>query len=162
MRYLAFALLVFSAQAFAQSDSNEEQVAELCQKFNGRLISQWQCPQSRDVRRGTFCELELPAGHAQVFNGCTGSIAGLSSIFFKACVLHDFCYHNEPAVSGKNRADCDLKFLNDMETLCAANGDTRGCLRQAETLYGIVRTGGRSSWACAKNQSPYVQSLNDL
>jgi hypothetical protein len=143
--------------------SNTTQVIEYCQKHRGRLMQGWTCPHSQKVRDDeTFCELTDPAGNKQIVNGCTGTVARIGSRFFKACILHDMCYHNEPAVSGMGKADCDFKFLSDMKKLCERSDSKIDCDVQIETLYNAVVVGGDSSWNCSKAKVAYPTSLDQL
>src|SRR4051812_6621247 len=108
---LVFGMLInFVSSAHA---GNLAQLQEFCAKNNGELLQSWTCPNSGKIRTDSFCKLKTALGE-QFTNGCTGTFGGVGKQFFGACVVHDFCYHNEPAVSGRSKAACDKRFLENM------------------------------------------------
>jgi hypothetical protein len=156
-------------QAYEATLPNEKQLEIFCARYNGKLIPKWTCPSSGVVRGdGPFCVLTDKIGRVQVTNGCTGT-HGIGSQFFKACVLHDFCYHNHALLNGKTKASCDDKLLTDMYDMCDRTTDkttpyTRfACYLLAQRgFYTIVKYFGERSWVCSNGKVEYPQSVDDI
>ena len=85
-------------------------------------------------------------------------------IFWQAGVDHDHCYHANPSTYGLNKADCDDRFIADLEALCVSH-DGLGvewfhndvCHTYAAIMYGAVRSGGEESWAAYDTAAAYPQ-----
>jgi hypothetical protein len=103
-------------------------------------------------------------GQDMFFNGCTGADKiPYGKIFFKACVLHDFCYHHEPISNGFSKEYCDHKFLRDMKTICdSKENDSFSCYSFADLFYGAVRSAGIISWGCSNTKANYPKDLMEL
>ncbi len=148
--------------------SNEKQLENFCKNKNGTLTKIWTCPLSGKVRDGLFCELKDKSNNLQITNGCTGAY-GLGQEFFKACVLHDFCYHNHGVLDGKTKAGCDDKFLNNMYSLCDQEADQsknfsrNNCYVLAQQVfYKGVKYFGEDSWKCSNTNTEYPQSIEEI
>lgn len=148
---------IFGAQINAQADI----LRDYCDKVGGIMLSQWTCPNSKQLRHETFCKQINSENKELVFNGCTVAAGRYSEIFFKACLLHDLCYHNEPNVSGKSKTDCDTVFLNNMNKICDTQSSF-GCYSTAKAFHSAVSVGGSNSWNCSKSDAEYPKRLEDL
>jgi hypothetical protein len=158
--YAAIILCIFLS--LPQAEAGSEQLQAYCEANHGEMLDQWTCPSSGDVRKGDFCAVKTSTDKVLMTNGCTGTVGGIGSQFLRACVLHDFCYHDEPAVSGKEKADCDQKLLSDMEDICVERGGDYLCFFEARAFYDIVKMFGEKSWECSKNNVPYPSSVQEI
>jgi hypothetical protein len=133
-----------------------------CLQKGGQVLDTWTCPESKLQRTGPFCKLQDSAGKELIFNGCTNVYGEYGSIFLKACVLHDLCYHNEPASTGKQKADCDQKLYADMMTICTQTPGEEHCKLVAESFFFTVQQFGDDSWKCSKGSASYPGSMSGL
>jgi hypothetical protein len=157
-----FLLLAVQLSVITFAETNDQLLEKFCAKNSGKMLNQWTCPNSGDVRGGPFCEFNDRYGRRHVVNGCTGTFGSVGSEFFNACVIHDFCYHNEPGVSGKSKDQCDKNLLADMESICDQTEAGYRCYFTAQSFYDAVRIGGGHSWSCSKNNVDYIRSYLDL
>lgn len=146
---------------------NEKQLEFFCTQQKGKVINEWTCPATKVIRKdGPFCVLSDQQGRIQVTNGCTGTY-GLAPEFFRACVMHDMCYHNHGVMNGGTKEACDEKFIRDMYETCDSYiGDSAvlavTCYAIAhKAFYGAVHFFGRNSWNCAAENVEYPQSLRE-
>ena len=159
MKNLCFVIsLIVSVNVFA-----DPVLENYCETHHGTLLSTWTCPSSGHVRTNESCLLHNSKGQPLVTDGCTG-VQGTTygDTFFKACVIHDFCYHNEPGLSGKQKADCDDELLMNIQKICG--GVTLfGCQTAAEAFYLAVTAGGDfGPWECEKDNFAYPWSMDQL
>ncbi|MFN3453979.1 MAG: phospholipase A2 [Pseudobdellovibrio sp.] len=159
MKYLIISFVVLLSFNLASAN---ELLQNYCQQTGGQYINEWTCPNSKKVRDGGFCVQTNFQGKSLVFNGCTGAPSGYGERFFRACMIHDFCYHNEPAVSGKSKEECDSDLLNNMRKVCEQTGGSLGCRSAARAFYMAVSSGGNSSWQCEKNNAVYPDKLEQI
>lgn len=170
IRELILALLAMGG-IFASSAQGREQnqfLRDYCEnKMGGQFITEYTCPNSGVVRKEDFCRFYNADHQLLHFNGCNGDDQdGYRVYFFKACLMHDFCYHSEPQVSGKSKADCDLKFKADMLEICKRD-DRNGnkyfmCKSMAKAYYEAVSLKGKESWRCTKDSVRYPKSMDEL
>lgn len=151
----------------AQARHHNQYLQDYCEKIGGEFISTFTCPETGKVREEEFCRFENKDRQDLFFNGCNSDNQdGYRIYFFKACLVHDFCYHNEPRVSGKTREQCDKDFKQNMLQICKedkANGDKHFmCKTMAKMYYRAVRLGGDESWRCMKNSARYPTTRKDL
>jgi len=126
--------------------ANASQTQKLCQDLGGKMVNKLQCPQSKDNRPLVY------------FNGCTKSVGEYGSVFFKACLKHDFCYHHEPATNGYSKKHCDKQFYVDMLNTCVQEEDFSNvisCSAMALGFYQAVKFGGDNSWECSNSNFDY-------
>ncbi len=140
------------------------QLTEFCQRQDGVITEPFYCPTSQRKRTGAFCKIQDNQGRDMFFNGCTGADKiPFGKTFFKACVLHDFCYHHEPTSNGLSKDYCDKKLLKDMRTICdKQENNSFACNTFADLFYAAVRTAGNKSWNCSKVPANYPKNLSDL
>lgn len=152
--------LILTLSPFAHSS---ESLKAYCNLNDGQLIDQWTCPSSNEVRKESFCVLKNEQNQELVFNGCTGIKGSYGDLFFKACTLHDFCYHHEPSTSGKSKQQCDNKFLKDTLATCEELSDgKKRCKAMAYSFYLAVRAAGSKSWNCSKLPAQYPTLIEEL
>lgn len=140
--------------------ANEQVLKEYCAAGGGQMVNQLTCPASKKVRKEPFCIVKNEQQQKLFFNGCTGTNGKWGTMFFSACVLHDFCYHSEPGFSGQNKKDCDKQFLSNLRKICESN-TSKTCRSMALSFYQAVKLGG-SSWECSKNNFSHPKSFEDL
>lgn len=156
-------LLLYLIITLASTAYSAESLKAYCALNGGRLLDQWTCPASGKVRTGSYCVLKNDQEQDLVFNGCTGIDGSYGDLFFKACTLHDFCYHHEPVTSGKSKEECDSKFLKDSLATCNTQGDGRKrCKAMAYSFYLAVKAGGSKSWNCSKIPAQHPTLLEEL
>lgn len=140
------------------------QLIQYCQANQGEIVEPHYCPTSKRKRTGPFCKIQDDQGRNMFFNGCTGADKiPFGKTFFKACILHDFCYHHEPTSNGFTKDYCDKKLLKDMRTICdQQENNSIACKTFADLFYAAVRTAGSRSWECSKVPANYPKNLEDL
>jgi hypothetical protein len=104
--------------------------------------------------RSMGCSVPLPVAVISVFHD------HYRVRFEQACIQHDFCYRHGLATYGYDRADCDERFLTDMEAECetgrfgtdvlvgGADLLSRGevCRSAARQFYDAVRAYGEQAF----------------
>lgn len=131
------------------------ELAYYCKSIGGQIQNAWTCSNSGLPRTGETCVQKNTRGQTLRFNGCSAPNNAFNSIFFKACIVHDLCYHSEPGYSGKSKAHCDQEFKNNMTAICAANNYDIMCDLAANTYYKSVVVGGHIAWWCEKGNAQY-------
>jgi len=143
-----------------------ETLSEICQRMNGELLNEWQCPTSGKLRKGLFCRVEDPLKRSLVTNGCTGANFGpikpYASVFLKSCIKHDLCYHHEPTTTGLSKSDCDKNFLIHVTQDCNGVENQKECLEWAQRFYLVVTKFGERSWSCSKEEADYFSLIERL
>lgn len=142
-------IFLLSLKSFSQDVVSE------CTKDRGEIKSSWVCPDDDKVRKGTFCFLKDKYQNELVYNGCSGGDPRYNKIFFKSCKSHDLCYHHEPITSGLSKANCDLIFLENMNSRCQLESDVDKCEKMAKIYYRAVQVFGINSWKCSKQFADY-------
>jgi hypothetical protein len=139
-----------------------DRLTNYCELNHGQLLDRWQCPASGAVRSGPFCRVLNNKDEELIFNGCTNVNGAYADLFFKVCVEHDLCYHNEPGATGSSKADCDNRLYKNAIEICNRErpGQT-SCALAAHAFYWAVHVMGESSWRCSKNNASYP-SLENL
>lgn len=177
--FLFVALVGFYSQTFANTESitnpiellnldvrirgNPKQVLEqFCHEVKGQLINQWQCPNSGESRVDLSCLIVNESNEKLIFNGCSKVDGVWADTFFPACVIHDFCYHNEPGANKLQKSQCDDQFLANMQNICKTNSDQQKCLDTATAFYLAVAGFGKKAWNCSKEKVQYPRSLDEL
>ncbi|MBT4760275.1 MAG: hypothetical protein HOO06_01140 [Bdellovibrionaceae bacterium] len=146
-----FVLSLFLVQPLLASD---DFLQFSCDKNAGELVSELVCPNSGEKRKGSFCIVEN-----SFYNGCTASVTGYGELFFDSCVLHDHCYHHEPASNGKSKNDCDIAFYENLKQVCKTTFWKKACDKVAKSSYKALKAFGESSWSCSNTQSQYSTEL---
>lgn len=155
------ALLVLAVVAMAPTVSQaKKQLKEYCSKIGGEIIREWKCPNTLDLRKGEFCRQKNDLGQELVFNGCSAPDGKYKEVFFKACIIHDLCYHHEPVTTGKSKQECDDDFLANMKKVCQQTGGGGSCQFTAQAYYLAVTKGGETAFWCSKE--PVVDYPSDL
>lgn len=155
------------AMPLAQAKHHNQYLQDYCEKIGGEFIAEFTCPETGKVRKEEFCRFTTVDQQSLYFNGCNSDNQdGYRIYFFKACLVHDSCYHNEPKVSGKSRAECDEDFKNDMLKICKQD-ERKGnkhfmCKSMARMYYSAVRLKGEESWRCMKNSVRYPTSMEQI
>jgi hypothetical protein len=144
-------LLMFASTAIA----NQSLLSMYCRQIGGKVESFWTCPNTGLTRFGETCVQKNSRGQTLRFNGCSAPNNAFNGIFFKACIIHDLCYHSEPGYSGKSKGNCDQDFKDNMNDICAANEYDYMCYFAAQTYFKAVVTGGHIGWWCEKGNAQY-------
>lgn len=140
-----------------------ETLKNYCAKSGGKMIDQLNCPTSGAVRKGPWCESKDSAGNEMFTNGCDYSFGSYGDLFFRACVLHDYCYHHEPVSNGLSRDACNKKLLTDMYEICQIEGRTdEHCHTAAKIFYEAVTFFGGKAWKCSKVEANYPRDFGSL
>lgn len=95
-------------------------------------------PLACSAKPSEFSELSEPS--LMIFN----------SVFYEACVAHDYCYRHGYATYGKSRSSCDDDFYHDMLDLCGNYA-----------ISGVLNTVGVSV-ACSYAAALYYQGVHHL
>jgi hypothetical protein len=161
---LAGLLVGLLVSGLVHADTSTDQLTDYCASRGGKIISKWKCPADGTVRVTPQCRLSSGRGKVFVFDGCSGGGDRYGEIFFKACVLHDLCYHNEPRAHGLRRADCDMKLYQNAMEICEtiAEEERGSCQGAAQSFYAAVRVFGRRPWQCSNDSAPYPTTLSEL
>lgn len=160
-------MFLFAAATHADNSSKENlYLANYCKNLDGKIITKYVCPETGVVRNEDFCIFPNEYGQNLIFNGCNSDNQnGYRIHFFKACILHDLCYHSEPKVSGKTKTDCDKMFKENMLQICRENDlqEHFMCKTMARIYYKAVASSkGEPSWLCIKDNAKYPTSLEQL
>lgn len=148
---------VISAQAFGGSHLNS-----YCEKLQGEIVSELQCPKSGLKLHWDFCVTKDPQNRPLFFDGCTGPSGGHAELFYPACIQHDYCYHHEPASNNLRQLDCDRKFLETALKSCSRAQDLNKCKRWAHVMYRGIRGFGKLAFNCANYEAQYEDELASL
>ena len=151
-------ILSFTSQAYA-----DKQLTDYCVGTGGTVVPEWTCPATGDLKVGEACKQTNSAGQVMYFNGCSAPEGKYKTLFFKACIIHDLCYHHEPQTTGKSKLNCDDQFLVDMKKICkTTNPMSFECGIVAQTFYAAVVNAGESAFMCSKENVPYPPSMDQL
>lgn len=151
-------ILSFSAAAFA-----DQQLADYCSQTGGEVVPGWTCPATGVVKNGNICKRNNYAGQTMYFNGCSAPDGKYKTLFFKACIIHDLCYHHEPQTNGKSKIDCDNQFLANMKKICrTTNPFSFECGAAAQTFYAAVESAGEAAFMCSKENVDYPSNMDQL
>ncbi|AZZ38180.1 hypothetical protein CIK05_15685 [Bdellovibrio sp. qaytius] len=141
----------------------DQQLTDYCLQTGGEIVSQWTCPANGALHSGETCKQTNTSGQVMYFNGCSAPEGKYKTLFFKACIIHDLCYHHEPQTNGKSKTDCDDQFLANMKQTCkVTNPFNLECGIVAQTFYAAVNTAGDSAFACSKENVKYPSSMDRL
>ncbi len=153
-------MLIFGVSTTAFAD---QQLVEYCTLTGGEIVSEWTCPATGSVKMGEACKQKNAAGQPMYFNGCSAPEGRYKTLFFKACVIHDLCYHHEPATNNKSKADCDNQFLTNMKKICkTTNPFSLECGIVAQTFYAAVDNAGDAAFTCSKENVQYPADMDQL
>ncbi|MES2802353.1 MAG: phospholipase A2 [Bdellovibrionota bacterium] len=151
-------ILGVSLAAFAN-----QQLVDYCTQTGGEVVPEWTCPATGSVKMGEACKQKNSSGQEMYFNGCSAPEGKYKNLFFKACIVHDLCYHHEPTTNNKSKADCDNTFLADMKKICKAiNPLSLECGIVAQTYYAAVANAGDAAFSCSKENVNYPPSMDQL
>lgn len=129
---------------------HDAQLQRACDFYQGQMVDQIICPTTKVKREGAFCKVNGSNEPLVFFNGCTAGFGNYEDVFFSACLQHDLCYHHEPVTSGKNKAQCDDEFYQQMKNLCLLEKDnSKRCRAAAKVFYKGVKGFGENSWQCS-------------
>lgn len=141
----------------------DPQLIQYCTQTGGEVVQQWTCPATGAVRNGETCKQKNAQGQVMYFNGCSAPEGKYKNLFFKACIIHDLCYHHEPQTNGKSKIDCDNQFLADMKRICkVTNPFSLECGVVAQTFYSAVANAGDSAFTCSKENVNYPSGMDQL
>lgn len=150
MLKLIIALLLINHVAY----SNPLELA--CEDVGGKIKRTYVCPKSKIFLPMKTCEFTPADNITRFFNGCSSITGGHRDIFTPACILHDLCYHHEPATNGMSRKECDREFYTNLRQACNDSArNIKKCKRWAKFLYRGVRTVGWAAYHCANDKAPY-------
>ena len=140
-----------------------QQLVEYCYQTGGEVVPEWTCPATGAIKMGQACKQKNAQGQEMYFNGCSAPEGKYKNLFFKACVIHDLCYHHEPTTNNKSKQDCDDQFLSDMKKICVnTNPLSFECGFVAQTFYAAVDTAGDSAFMCSKENVNYPSDMDQL
>lgn len=152
--------LIMSVSSVSFAD---QQLIEYCLQTGGEVVQEWTCPATGSIRAGEACKQKNGQGQVMYFNGCSAPEGRYKDLFFKACVVHDLCYHHEPATNNKSKVDCDNDFLKNMKKICkATNPFSLECGIVAQTFYAAVANAGDVAFACSKENVQYPSDMDQL
>lgn len=141
----------------------DQQLVNYCQQTGGEVVSEWTCPATGALRSGDTCKQTNSNGQVMYFNGCSAPPSAYTTLFFKACIVHDLCYHHEPQTNNKSKADCDKQFLSNMKKICRSTEVFNiECEFAAQTFYAAVGAGGEQAFSCSKENVPYPTEMDRL
>ena len=145
----------------------DQQLAQYCVQTGGEVVKEWTCPATGTLRIGATCKQKNALGQVMFFNGCSAPGGKYKTFFFKACIIHDLCYHHEPQTNGKSKADCDKQFLTDMKSICNTTNSfnlelSLECGIAAQTFYLAVAKAGDSAFTCSKENVNYPIEMDQL
>ncbi|TNE99850.1 MAG: hypothetical protein EP326_07370 [Deltaproteobacteria bacterium] len=132
-----------------------DQLVDFCIAVNGELHRSYRCPKSGLKLPVRTCEYFNSQGDLQFVNGCSGPTGGHREYFFKACVVHDLCYHHEPSTNGLERRDCDQLFLRTALEGCEQAPNQKVCQNWAKLMYNSLRLIGGPAYHCADEPANY-------
>lgn len=151
-------ILGVSVTAFA-----DQQLVEYCSQTGGEIVPEWTCPATGSVKAGVACKQKNSVGQVMYFNGCSAPEGRYKTLFFKACIIHDLCYHHEPQTNNKSKLDCDNEFLKNMKKICkSTNPLSLECGIVAQTFYAAVDTAGDAAFMCSKENVQYPADMDQL
>lgn len=141
----------------------DQQLTEYCTQTGGELVPEWTCPATGNIKMGEACKQKNAEGQVMYFNGCSAPEGKYKTLFFKACIIHDLCYHHEPTTSNKSKLDCDNQFLTNMKKICkATNPFSLECGIVAQTFYAAVDNAGNAAFTCSKENVQYPADMDQL
>lgn len=159
-KVLALFVAITAVTAAALAD---QQLVNYCVKTGGEVVQQWTCPATGSIKSGEACKQTNSQGQVMYFNGCSAPEGKYKTLFFKACIIHDLCYHHEPATNNKSKADCDNQFFTNMKKICKTTGVLNiECGLAAQTFYTAVVKGGDTAFSCSKENVQYPQDMDQL
>lgn len=152
--------LIMSVSSVSLAD---QQLVNYCLQTGGEVVQEWTCPVTGSLKVGESCRQNNGHGQVMYFNGCSAPEGRYKTLFFKACVIHDLCYHHEPTTNNKSKVDCDTQFLADMKKICkATNPFSLECGIVAQTFYAAVANAGDAAFNCSKENVPYPVDMDKL
>lgn len=158
-----FFLIVILFTSLVSTSFADKQLTDYCKLTGGQIISSWTCPVTGYQKTGDTCKQTNSAGQSLYFNGCSAPDSKYKNLFFKACIIHDFCYHHEPQTTGKSKKNCDDQFLENMKKICKTSKPlSLDCGFAAQAFYLAVDQGGDKSFMCSKEKVPYPQNMDQL
>ena len=116
------------------------------------MVKKVSCPSRKGFFWGNYCVVKNKKNQMAYFNGCTGATGKHSSLFFDACIDHDFCYHHEPVSNGVTKKQCDDRLFDDLKSICSENSELKNCLKTAKVFYFLVSKFGKSSYSCSNTK----------
>lgn len=137
-------ILIFSLSTFAST-----QLENYCDQYKGEVVQSYKCPKSGLTIPFDFCVIKRESKVDLFFDGCTGPTGGHSALFYPYCIAHDFCYHQEPATSGKTQKMCDMELREGLLKACQKATNIKKCKNWAKTMYRAVRMFGALAYNCA-------------
>lgn len=157
--FVSLSLIIgLSSTAFA-----DQQLVDYCQQTGGEVVQEWTCPATGTLRTSETCKQTNSQGQVMYFNGCSAPEGKYTNLFFKACIIHDLCYHHEPQTNNKSKADCDNQFLVNMKKICKSVGPFNiECGAAAQTFYAAVAKGGEPAFSCSKEKVSYPTDMDKL
>lgn len=151
-------ILSVSSVAFA-----DQQLVDYCLQTGGEVVQQWTCPATGSIRTGEACKQTNSLGQVMYFNGCSAPEGKYKTLFFRACIIHDLCYHHEPTTNNKSKSNCDDQFLANMKKICKTTGILNfECGLVAQTFYTAVVKGGDVAFSCSKENVQYPTDMDRL
>lgn len=152
--------LVLSVSTLAKAD---QQLVDYCTQTGGEVVQEWTCPATGAVRSGETCKVVNAQNQVMYFNGCSAPDGKYKTLFFKACIVHDLCYHHEPQTNNKSKVDCDSQFLANMKKICkTTNPFSIECTLAAQTFFAAVDKGGDIAFRCSKENVAYPGDMDLL
>lgn len=152
--------LVLSVSSVAFAD---QQLVDYCLQTGGEVVQQWTCPATGNIRTGEVCKQSNSLGQVMYFNGCSAPEGKYKTLFFRACIIHDLCYHHEPTTNNKSKLNCDDQFLANMKKICKTTGVLNfECGLVAQTFYAAVVKGGDAAFSCSKENVQYPTDMDQL
>ncbi|MCM2352671.1 MAG: phospholipase A2 [Pseudobdellovibrio sp.] len=141
----------------------DQQLVDYCVKTGGEVVQEWTCPATGNLKSGETCKQTNSLGQVMYFNGCSAPEGKYKTLFFKACIIHDLCYHHEPTTNNKSKADCDNQFFTNMKKICKTTGVLNfECSLAAQTFYTAVVKGGEAAFNCSKENVQYPLDMDQL
>lgn len=135
-----------------------DQLTEFCQAVDGEMHRSYRCPKSGLKLPVRTCEYLNNQDDLQFVNGCSGPTGGHTEYFFKACIVHDLCYHHEPSTNGLERKDCDQLFLNTALEGCEGAPNKKSCHFWAKLMYNSLRVIGGPAFHCSDEPANYFNN----
>lgn len=136
---------------------------DYCLQTGGEVVQEWTCPATGSLKTGEACKQRNADGGVMYFNGCSAPEGKYKDLFFRACIIHDLCYHHEPQTNGKSKIDCDDDFLKNMKKICKkTNPLSLECGIAAQTFYAAVASAGDTAFRCSKENVQYPTDMDQL
>jgi hypothetical protein len=141
----------------------DQQLVQYCIQTGGEIVQEWTCPATGNIKTGESCKQISADGKSMYFNGCSAPEGKYKTLFFKACIVHDLCYHHEPTTHNKQKADCDNDFLGNMKKICKTTMPfSLECGIVAQSFYAAVDNAGEPAFTCSKENVNYPPGMDQL